>query len=56
MAVPKFSFIFPYMKQERRYEPPQCAVEAVQATELLCTSPKEGGIEDVGYEDWVREG
>ena len=42
-----------YMKQEEVYASPQCAAEAVQAAELLCTSPKEGGLEEVTYEDWV---
>ena len=44
------------MKQKLLYDPPQCAVETMRAAELLCTSPEAGGLEEVGYEDWVREG
>ena len=35
------------------YVPPGCCCDDAFRVDLLCASPEDGGLEDVGYEDWV---
>ena len=37
------------------YTIPEAELLRSLPTELICTSPEDGGLEDVGYEDWVIE-
>ena len=37
------------------YTTPEAELLRSFPLELICTSPEDGGLEDVGYEDWVIE-
>ena len=36
------------------YAPPRCEYDESALMDLLCTSPEDGGLEDIGYEDWIE--
>ena len=40
---------------KKAYCAPQAETVPLMLTELLCTSPEDGGIEDVEFEEWVIE-
>ena len=44
------------MRIERLYLRPECEYEVTSPVELICTSPESGGLEDVGYDEWVIQG
>ena len=38
---------------KKTYTTPEAELLRSIPLELICTSPEDGGLEDVGYEDWV---
>ena len=40
-------------RKTENYLPPECEYEVTSPVDLLCTSPTEGGLEDITEEDWV---
>ncbi len=44
------------MRIEKHYMRPECEFEVTSPEGLICASPETGGLEDVGYDDWVIQG
>ena len=42
------------MIKRNHYLSPECELDGAIFIELICTSPTEGGLEDIGYEDWIE--
>ena len=41
------------MIKRKYYFSPECEFEDAIPGGILCESPETGGLEDVGYDDWV---
>ena len=41
------------MMMKITYSAPECEYIASLWADLLCTSPDNGGVEGIGYEDWT---
>lgn len=41
------------MTKQKQYFPPECEYEETIVSGLICTSPEEGGLEGIDYEDLV---
>ena len=41
------------LENSRLYQSPHIEELDISLSAIICTSPEEGGSEDVGYEDWI---